>query len=57
MVDSAGNWFFGFIFLTAPRGMWALRSPTRDGNLCPLHWKHDVLTTGPPGKSQNYFFS
>ena len=21
-------------------------------NLCPLHWKHRFLTTGPPGKSQ-----
>ena len=19
-------------------------------NLCPLHWKHGILTTGPPGK-------
>ena len=23
---------------------------------CPLHWKHGVLTTGPPGKSSKYFW-
>ena len=25
--------------------------------MCPLHWKHRVLTTGPPGKSSNRYFS
>ena len=24
--------------------------------LCPLHWRHWVLTTGPPGKFQLYFW-
>ena len=24
-------------------------------NPCPLHWKHGLLTTGPPGKSPAYF--
>ena len=42
--------------------MWALScnlrahvgssSLTRKSNLCPLHWEHRLLTTGPPGKSQ-----
>ena len=36
-----------------PCGVWDLCSPARDGmNLCPLHWKHGVLTTRPPGRSQ-----
>ena len=26
--------------------------PDQELNLCPLHWKCRVLTTGPPGKSQ-----
>ena len=25
--------------------------PDQGSNLCPLQWKHRVLTTGPPGKS------
>ena len=29
-----------------------LSSPTQGLNLCPLQWKHGVLSTGPPGKSQ-----
>ena len=29
-----------------------LSSPTRDRACCALHWKHGVLTTGLPGKSQ-----
>ena len=28
--------------------------PDQGLNLCPLQWKHGVLTTGPPGKSQNF---
>ena len=28
-----------------------LKSPNQDSNLCPLHWKLDVLTTGSPAKS------
>ena len=27
-------------------------SPTRDGTCAPCRWKGRVLTTGPPGKSQ-----
>ena len=28
----------------------------RGSNLQPLHWKHAVLTTGPPGESQGSCF-
>ena len=33
--------------------MWHEESqfPDQGLNLCPLQWKHGVLTTGPPGKS------
>ena len=31
--------------------MWDL-VPQQGLNPCHLHWKHRVLTTGPPGKSQ-----
>ena len=40
-----------FNFLAMPRGMWHLSSPNQRLNLCALHWKHGILTTGPPGKS------
>ena len=36
--------------------MWDLSSPARDQTLCPLQWKHEVLTTGLPGKSQVCIF-
>ena len=51
------DFFFPFYFLGTPCNIWALSSPTMDccysckGNT-PLHQKHGVLTTGPPGKSQ-----
>ena len=55
-------WGSLFCFEATPHSMWDL---TRDScteisgaefqyqrsNLCPLHWEHQVLTTGPPGKS------
>ena len=25
-------------------------------NLCAMHWKHEVLTTGPPGNSHAYYY-
>ena len=34
--------------------MWDLRSLTRDGTHTPLYWKHGILTTGPPEKSQEW---
>ena len=30
--------------------------PDKGLNLCPLQWKHGVLTTGPPGKSPKRSF-
>ena len=36
-------------------GMWDLSSPTRDPTCAPLQWKLEVLTTEPPGKSQESF--
>ena len=39
-------------FSATPHSMWDPRSPTDQGlNMCPLHWKHRVLTTGLPEKS------
>ena len=29
--------------------------PDQGWNLCPLQWKREVLTTGPPGNSQNNY--
>ena len=39
-----------FFFLAAPRSVWALSSPTRDGTQAPCIGI-TVLTTGPPAKS------
>ena len=46
---------FLFFFLVKPH-LWHEESwfPNQGSNLCPLHWKHGVLTTGPPGKSQKF---
>ena len=42
---------FCFVFGRAAwHSVWDLSSPTRDGTHAP-HWKHGVLTPGPPGKS------
>ena len=32
-------------------GMRDLSPPTMDGTQVPMHWKHRILTTGLPGKS------
>ena len=37
------------LFLAMPCSM--RNFPTQGLNPCPLHWKHGVLTTEPPGKS------
>ena len=42
---------FFFFFLATPLGMRDLSSLTRDQTGIPLQWKHEVLTTGLPGKS------
>ena len=41
--------FLFIYFFAAPLSPWYF--PDQGSNLCPLHWKHRVLTTGPPGKS------
>ena len=48
--------YFYFIFLATLHGMWDLSSPTRNDTPCSQHWKHGVITTGPPGKSLIYLF-
>ena len=40
-----------------PHRMWDLICPTREGTHAPLHWKHWVLTTGPPGNSHRFTLS
>ena len=35
-------------------GAWIL-FPNQESNLGPLHWEHEVLATGPPGKSNKDF--
>ena len=42
-----------FFFLAALYDMWEFSSSARELNPCPLQWKHRILTTGPPGKSQD----
>ena len=44
--------FFFFFFLAAC----GISVPWPGVDPCPLHWKHGVLTTGPPGKSSKYFW-
>ena len=41
------------ILLAALCNLMDLSSLTRDGTPCCLHWKHRVLTTGPPGTSRS----
>ena len=36
--------------------MWDLISSTRDWTWHPLHWKHEIFTTGPPGESPIFNF-
>ena len=46
---------FIYLFMATPRS--TQNFPNQGSNPCPLHWKRGVLTTGPPGKSTNHFFS
>ena len=48
-------WSFLFLFLAAPCSV--RNFPSQGLNPCPLHWKHGVLTTGPPGKSSLWSFN
>ena len=40
-----------------PRGLQDLSSLDQGSNPCPQQWKHRVLTTGPPGNSQETFLN
>ena len=42
-----------FFFFAAPCNR--ILIPHQGSNLCPLHWEHKVLTTGPQGKSIFFF--
>ena len=46
--------FYHFYILALQHGMWDLSSLTRVKPVS-LQWKLRVLTTGPPGKSQQNF--
>ena len=48
---------FVLFFSAALPSIWGLKFPDQGLNPCPLQWKHDVLTTEPPGKSQTYVLS
>ena len=50
-------YFLVFFFLTASSSMWDVKFPYQGLNLCPLPWKHGVLTTGPPGWSPSCTFN
>ena len=47
--------FLFYVLVFWPLGMWDL-SPDQGSNRHPLHWKHRLLTTGPPRKSLNFQF-
>ena len=51
------HYFFSFLFYlpATPSGMWG-QFPDQESNLHLLHWKHRVLTTGPPGKTVLFKF-
>ena len=47
--------FFFFNLLSVQQDMWDVNSPAKEGSsLKALHWKFGLLTTGLPGKSQDY---
>ena len=48
LVISESLFFFGYTVSLA-----GSLFPYKGSNPHPLQWKHKVLTTGPPGKSQN----
>ena len=47
--------YFLFYFLAMLHGIWDLNSPKRDWTHA-VHWKYEVLTTGPPSKSPTAHF-
>ena len=48
--------FFLFFEGALPHGLQDLSSLTRDWTPGPQQWKRQVLTTGPPGNSQDFCF-
>lgn len=46
--ETAGFGLFLFLFFLGLT-TWCIRSsfPDKESNLCPLHWEHGVLATGP----------
>ena len=45
-----------YVLVFWPQGMWDLTSPDQGLNPHPPALECEVLTTGPPGKSQEIFF-
>ena len=52
-----GHFFLSLNFLAELNGIWDHSSLTRGQNHTPPQWQHRILTTGPPGKSQEGHFS
>ena len=50
-LSSSLSLFFFFL----PHGMWDPSCPHWGSKTYPLHWKHRVPTTGPPGKPLHVF--
>ena len=48
-------YFYLFIFLAVLCSLWDVSSPTKDGTLARLQWKHGVLTAGLPRNSREAF--
>ena len=44
-----------YLFLATLRSMWNFSD--HESNPRPLQWKHGILTTGPPEKLLNYFYT
>ena len=49
--------FFLSFFFCCPVQHVGSYFPYQGSNLCPLHWKRGLLTTGPPGKSLKQGFN
>ena len=45
------SFFFILVFLGYAMHHAGSSFPNQGSKPCPLHWEHEVLTTGPPGKS------
>ena len=47
------SWLYSFFCCL--QGMWESSFPDQGLNLCPMQWKHELLTTGPRGKSPGFY--